>query len=124
VITKEPEPKWLNPMLLKRSPLGVRVLCELLEAARCKGHCSANDIKTPIPKGACNTVGGVFKKLRGCGLRQTDYREEASRASQHGRKVYRWKVVSYPRLRHVLDRLVGVVVDLDGRKPMQTELDF
>jgi len=73
-MVKQPEPKWLNPMLLKRSPLGVRVLCDLLEAAKRKGHCSANDIKTAIPKESCNTVGGVFKKLRGCGLKQTDYR--------------------------------------------------
>ena len=115
-----PEPSWLKPMLDKRDARAICILSELLEAGLRTGQCSANDITVRLRTDEHNVVGGVFKKLRGCGFVQSDRRIAPAKEKSHGRRVYVWELHNHTRARQILQRMAGVLVEV--RDPAQGEL--
>ena len=82
---------WVDGIIKKRTPNVLLVLSQLVEAGLAKGYCSANDVTSrelPEP----NVIGATFKTLRSLGFRQLDERLEARFESQHGRKVFKWRL--------------------------------
>jgi len=122
--TATEEPRWLNPLLMKRAATAVQVEAQLLAAGLSKGECSANDVTVAIPKpkknetaaekekriGEQNSVGGVFKKLRGLGFINSGRRVRGIREEQHGRRVDVWELTNHSLAREKLQDLVAKLV--------------
>ena len=78
--------EWLQPMLCKRSPDAIRILCDLLEAGIRKGECSALDVRD-VKFEQPNIIGGVFKLLKKFGFTHTDRRIKSEVKRKHSRRV-------------------------------------
>ena len=96
--------EWLRPMLAKRSPDAMRVLCDLLEAGLRKGEVSANDVRDvhfDNPK----IIGGVFKLLRKFGFTHTDRRVKVIAKRKHGRLVDVWELTERSKAEQALQSM-------------------
>ena len=92
-------PSWLTGTLSKHEREAMECLRDLLDTASMTGQCTAEDIKhPPIER---NVIGATFKRLRACGLFQTDERVKTKSKSRHGRPVHVWKVKNFARLEQV-----------------------
>jgi len=112
------EPTWATGTRSKHWREAATILAELLEAAYFSDKCSANDIKSRELISESNVIGAVFKRLRGCGLEQTNERIEPTWKQAHSRPLYVWRVVDRALLlnnKALIDDLLGVGVEANGQ---------
>lgn len=112
------EPTWATGTRSKHWREAATILNELLEAAYMSDKCSANDIKSRVLITESNVIGAVFKRLRGCGLEQTETRIEPTWKQAHSRPLYVWCVVDRALLVSRIDSvrdLLGVGVEANGQ---------
>jgi len=112
------EPTWATGTRSKHWREAATILAELLEAAYFADKCSANDIKSRELISESNVIGAVFKRLRGCGLVQTNERIEPTWKQAHSRPLYVWRVVDRALLAEKIEQvrdLLGVGVEANGQ---------
>lgn len=103
-MTEHDDFEWLVPFLKKRTADATRVLMDLIEAGLRKGECSPNDLKERDL--ACsNIIGATFRILPKFGFVQTDRRIRGKYKSQHGRKVYVWRLDNPIMARHLISHM-------------------
>lgn len=105
-ITMTNLPSWLTGTLNKHEREAMEVLRDLLDAAWGKGWCTAEDIKHPPMEP--NLIGCCFKRLRACGLYQTEERVKPTQKQKHGRPLYKWAVRSSARLEQVRSAITAM----------------
>ena len=103
---------WLEPMLAKRSPDAIRVLCDLLEAGLKNGECSANDVRD-VRFDEPNVIGGCFKLLPKFGFVHTDRRVKTEAAKKHYRRVDVWELSSRGKAEAVIAQLRGTLLRVE-----------
>jgi len=96
-------PSWLRGTLSKHEREAMEVLRDLLEAAYSKGRCTAEDVQH-VPQER-NVIGSVFKRLRSCGLVQSNERITPKDRQKHGRKLFVWEVENHARLERILSEI-------------------
>jgi len=111
---------WLKPLLAKRSPDAMRVLCDLLEAGLRKGECSANDIRD-IQLEQPNIIGGVFKIIKKFGFIHTERREVMKRKKRHGGRVDVWELADRSKAENAVTKLRSILL---GAVPKQIQQEL
>ena len=98
-------PSWLRGTLTKHERDAIDCLRDLLDAAWERGVCHAENI-THTPSEP-NVIGCTFKRLRSCGLYQTDTRIKPTQRRKHGRPLYEWRVNDHARLETIRDAIAA-----------------
>ena len=109
---------WLSGIIRKRTPDGLRVLSDLLEAGLRKGETSAADLRD-VRYAEPNIIGATFRLLPRFGFRHTDRRVKMTAARKHGRRVDVWELIEPGRARRGLDRLRSVLCPLKESAQME-----
>jgi len=115
-MTNELEP-WCAGILSKHTLDAVAVLADLLNAARARGECSADDVQARNYSRP-QIVGAVFKLLPTFGLRKNRARWFASKhKTNHGREIYMYEVVDSRKVNAAVGvcRRLLLAEDQDGQ---------
>ncbi len=111
---------WLRPLLAKRSPDAVRILCDLLEAGIRKGECSANDVRDTHFEQP-NVIGSVFKIIRKFGFIHTERRIKTVIKRKHSRRVDVWELADRSKAENAVTKLRSILL---GAVPKQIQQEL
>jgi len=112
---------WLQPLLRKRSPDAIRILCDLLEAGLRKGKCSANDVRD-VHFEQVNIIGGVCKVIKKFGFTHTDRREKTIAKRKHSRRVDIYELTDRSKAESALAPMRVVLMNATKEQPKQMEM--